>query len=154
MEIESYTKAMGDIYEQLFPLLKPKAHCVINVPDMWWENKRITIHVSLIEELRKRFRAKEYHNLGYRQTSSEKGATMNKLSESQLKRQDFVDNAIYELLHTLNPSQQEIEWDIEVIGGIRDVIRHWLVERLAITDEMTFIPIWTQIHSPDWRRSP
>src|SRR3989339_1773629 len=54
MEIESYTKAMGDIYEQLFPLLKPKAHCVINVPDMWWENKRITIHVSLIEELRKR----------------------------------------------------------------------------------------------------
>ena len=54
MEIESYTKAMGDIYEQLFPLLKPKAHCVINVPDMWWENKRITIHVSLIEELRTR----------------------------------------------------------------------------------------------------
>lgn len=54
MEIESYTKAMGDIYEQLFPFLKPKAHCVINIPDMWWENRRITIHVSLIEELRKR----------------------------------------------------------------------------------------------------
>lgn len=54
MEIESYTKTMGDIYEQLFPFLKPKAHCVINVPDMWWENKRITIHVGLIEELRKR----------------------------------------------------------------------------------------------------
>ena len=49
-----YTKTMGDIYEDLFSLLKPKAHCVINVPDMWWENKRITIHVSLIEELRKR----------------------------------------------------------------------------------------------------
>jgi len=78
--------------------------------------------------------------LGYRQTSSEKVTTMNKLSESQLKRQDFVDNAIYELLHTLNPSQQEIEWDIEEIGGIRDVICHWLVERLAITDEMTFYP--------------
>ncbi len=54
MELENYTKAMGDIYEGLLPLLRPKAHCVINVPDMWWENQRITIHVSLIEELRKR----------------------------------------------------------------------------------------------------
>ena len=54
MDIDVYTKAMGDIYESLLPLLKPKGHCVINVPDMWWDNKRITIHVSLIEELRKR----------------------------------------------------------------------------------------------------
>jgi DNA modification methylase len=38
----------------MLPLLRPKGHCVINVPDMWWENKRITIHVSLIEELRRR----------------------------------------------------------------------------------------------------
>jgi DNA modification methylase len=54
LEIENYTHEMGNIYEKLLPLLKPKAHCVINVPDMWWENRRITIHVSLIEELRKR----------------------------------------------------------------------------------------------------
>ncbi len=27
-------------------------HHIINVPDMWWENKRITIHVSVIEALR------------------------------------------------------------------------------------------------------
>lgn len=54
MPLEDYTKAMGDIFEQLLPLLRPKAHCVINVPDMWWENERITIHVSLIEELRRR----------------------------------------------------------------------------------------------------
>ncbi len=54
MSLEEYTLAMGDIYESLLPLLRPKAHCVINVPDMWWENKRITIHVSLIEELRRR----------------------------------------------------------------------------------------------------
>jgi len=52
--LDKYTNIMGDIYEKLIPLLKPKAHCVINVPDMWWENKRITIHVSLIEELRRR----------------------------------------------------------------------------------------------------
>ena len=54
MELEVYTREMGDIFESLLPLLKPKAHCVINVPDMWWENERITIHVALIEELRRR----------------------------------------------------------------------------------------------------
>lgn len=54
MKLDEYSKAMGDIFESLFPLLRPKAHCVINVPDMWWDNKRITIHVSLINELRTR----------------------------------------------------------------------------------------------------
>jgi len=54
MPLDEYTNVMGDIFESLLPLLHPKAHCVINVPDMWWENKRIAIHVSLIEELRKR----------------------------------------------------------------------------------------------------
>lgn len=54
MALDEYTKAMGDIFERLLPLLHPKGHCVINVPDMWWENERITIHVSLINELRQR----------------------------------------------------------------------------------------------------
>jgi DNA modification methylase len=54
MALNEYTKAMGDIFEKLLLILRPKSHCVINVPDMWWENKRVTIHVSLIDELRKR----------------------------------------------------------------------------------------------------
>ena len=54
MPLEEYTQVMGDIFERLLSLLRPKAHCVINVPDMWWENKRITIHVALVEELRRR----------------------------------------------------------------------------------------------------
>jgi DNA modification methylase len=54
MSLAEYSKTMGDIYEGLLPLLKPKGHCVINVPDMWWENERITIHIALVEELRKR----------------------------------------------------------------------------------------------------
>ena len=54
MDITKYTEGMGNIYERLLPLLKPKGHCVINVPDMWWENERITIHIALVEELRKR----------------------------------------------------------------------------------------------------
>ena len=36
----------------LKPLIKKRGHVVINVPDMWWENSRITLHVSLINELR------------------------------------------------------------------------------------------------------
>ena len=54
MPLEQYTNAMGDTFESLLPVMRPKAHCVINVPDMWWENRRITIHISLVEELRKR----------------------------------------------------------------------------------------------------
>ncbi len=54
LDLGEYTTAMGDIFQSLLPLLKLKGHCVINVPDMWWENRRITIHVSLIEELRRR----------------------------------------------------------------------------------------------------
>jgi DNA modification methylase len=54
LELDQYAKAMGETFEALLPLLRPKAHCVINVPDMWWEDSRITIHVALIEELRTR----------------------------------------------------------------------------------------------------
>lgn len=54
MEIDSYTEKIGDIFERLLPLMKHKGHCVINVPDMWWQNKRITIHVSIVQELRSR----------------------------------------------------------------------------------------------------
>jgi DNA modification methylase len=54
MPLEQYTHETGEIFAKLLPLLRVKGHCVINVPDMWWENQRITIHVALIEELRKR----------------------------------------------------------------------------------------------------
>ena len=36
----------------MLPLLKERGHCVINVPDMWWEDERITIHIAVIEALR------------------------------------------------------------------------------------------------------
>jgi DNA modification methylase len=54
MALNEYAKAIGDIFESILPLLRPKAHCVINVPDMWWENQRVTIHIAVVEELRKR----------------------------------------------------------------------------------------------------
>ncbi len=52
LNLDDYSEAIAEIFAGLLPLLKKKGHCVINVPDMWWENKRIAIHVSVIEALR------------------------------------------------------------------------------------------------------
>jgi DNA modification methylase len=52
LTLESYCNEMGNIFESLLPLLRTKAHCVINVPDMWWEDQRITIHIALTDALR------------------------------------------------------------------------------------------------------
>ena len=65
---------------------------------------------------------------------------MKELTEEQIKRQDYVDNAIYQLVREINPVDKEIAWDIEMIGEIRDVVREWMVERLKITDEQVFYP--------------
>jgi DNA polymerase sigma len=65
---------------------------------------------------------------------------MQGLSDKQLKHQDFVDNEIYDLVKRLNPSTKEIEWDIEMIGDIRDTIQHWLVDRYKMIDELEFYP--------------
>ena len=65
---------------------------------------------------------------------------MQNLSEDQLKRQDFVDNQIYDLVKRLAPSKREIEWDIEMIADIRDTIQHWLVDRYKIVEELEFYP--------------
>lgn len=54
MPLDEYTNAMGEIFESILPLLRLRGHCVVNVPDMWWGNRRVTIHVALISELRKR----------------------------------------------------------------------------------------------------
>ena len=61
-------------------------------------------------------------------------------TEDQIKRQDFVDNQIYDLVKRLTPSKSEIEWDIEMIGDIRDTIQHWLVDKYKIVDELEFYP--------------
>ena len=65
---------------------------------------------------------------------------MKKLTEDQIKRQDFVDNGIFDLVKRLIPPTKEIEWDIEMIGDIRDTIQHWLVDRYKMVDELEFYP--------------
>jgi len=65
---------------------------------------------------------------------------MQGFNDKQLKRQDFVDNKIYELVNQLIPSTKEIEWNVEMIGDIRDTIQHWLVDHYKIADELEFYP--------------
>jgi hypothetical protein len=62
------------------------------------------------------------------------------MSDEQIRRQDFVDNAVFQLIRDINPTSKELSWDIEMIGEIRDNIRYWLVERLKICEEMVFYP--------------
>ena len=49
MQIDEYAKELREIYEKLLPILKPRGHNVINVPDMWWSDgrsgRRIPIHI-------------------------------------------------------------------------------------------------------------
>lgn len=62
------------------------------------------------------------------------------MTDNQLRRQDFVDNEVFQLIRDINPTSTELSWNIEMIGEIRDNIRYWLVERLKICEEMTFYP--------------
>lgn len=57
------------------------------------------------------------------------------LTEQQIKRQDFVDNAIFELINELFPSDKEMEWNIEAIGEIRDAIQSQFVTRGFCTEQ-------------------
>jgi DNA modification methylase len=51
LELEGYAAEISSIYEKLLPLLRPNGHCIINVADMWWENERVPIHISIIKAM-------------------------------------------------------------------------------------------------------
>lgn len=57
MEPKNYAQILAEIYRGILPLLKPKAHSVINVTDLWWKEdkhgRRIPIHLFVIEEMQK-----------------------------------------------------------------------------------------------------
>ena len=57
------------------------------------------------------------------------------LTGQQIERQDFVDNAIFNLINELIPSGKEMEWDIDSIGEIRDSIQSQLVEKGFCTEK-------------------
>ena len=61
------------------------------------------------------------------------------LTAQQIERQDFVDNAIYNLINELIPFDKEMEWNIEAIAEIRDAFQAQLVER-GICTAQEFYP--------------
>lgn len=65
---------------------------------------------------------------------------MSELKREQIQRQDFVDNAIHDLMNEVNPREDPIPWDIEMIASVREALRQVIVERLRLCDEMTFYP--------------
>jgi len=53
MEHENYSKALTEIYKGILPLMKPKGHCVININDVWDNNKRHPTHIYVVHALEK-----------------------------------------------------------------------------------------------------
>lgn len=57
MEPRKYAQTLGEIYKGILPLLKVKAHAVINVTDIWWKDnncgKRMLVHMYITEEMEK-----------------------------------------------------------------------------------------------------
>ena len=51
MQLREYIKTLAGIYEKILPLLKPKAHCIINVNDLWEDNHRYPTHSYIIEAM-------------------------------------------------------------------------------------------------------
>ena len=47
LALDEYAREMGEIFQSLLPVLRPGGHCVINVPDMWWENQCITCQLRI-----------------------------------------------------------------------------------------------------------
>jgi len=58
-----------------------------------------------------------------------------KLTRKQIERQDFVDNSIFALLQTLNTTDKVIDWDIEIIGSIRDVIQDNIINKIGCSEQ-------------------
>lgn len=53
MKPKEYSKALAEIYKGILPLLKPKAHCIININDLWENNHRYPTHSYVIEDMEK-----------------------------------------------------------------------------------------------------
>ncbi|MBS7270567.1 MAG: site-specific DNA-methyltransferase [Candidatus Freyarchaeota archaeon] len=53
MNHEDYAKALEEIYSGILPIMRPKAHCIVNINDVWWNNRRHLTHIYVIEALQR-----------------------------------------------------------------------------------------------------
>jgi hypothetical protein len=56
------------------------------------------------------------------------------MTDEQLERQDFVDNAVFSLIKEMNPTNKPIDWDIEMIGNVRDAVVWELEKKLGVSE--------------------
>jgi hypothetical protein len=63
------------------------------------------------------------------------------LSDAQLRQQDFVDNCVYSCIELLaEHAGVEVQWDIEPISRIREIICDYFAEKDATFDLQEFYP--------------
>ncbi len=53
MRPKEYAEALAQIYKRILPLLKTRAHCIINLNDLWENNHRYPTHSYIIEAMGK-----------------------------------------------------------------------------------------------------
>jgi len=53
MPPKEFAKKMAEIFKGILPILRPKRHCIININDLWDNNKRYPTHCYIIEEMEK-----------------------------------------------------------------------------------------------------
>jgi len=67
---------------------------------------------------------------------------MTQLTKRQIDRQDFVDNQIFELINNLIPPSKRIEWDIELIGNIRESFYKEINKKIKKHERETILSIY------------
>jgi hypothetical protein len=66
------------------------------------------------------------------------------LTKEQINRQDLIDNEIQGLIEKLNPTDTKIDWDIENISAVRDVLRYIYIEKMNLCSENSFYPFLSE----------
>lgn len=61
-------------------------------------------------------------------------------TRAETARQDLVDEQISLLITTLIPADCEFDWDIELIGIIRDALQEVIVDEMGAMTEQEFYP--------------
>lgn len=51
LEAQEFEDALCEIYHELKPLLREKGHVIVNITDGWMNNKRIPLHINVINAL-------------------------------------------------------------------------------------------------------
>ena len=61
-------------------------------------------------------------------------------TEKEAERQDCVDSAIANLIAELIPDDSTFDWDIELVGEVRDALQEVIVDRMGAMTEQEFYP--------------